>query len=121
MPNSRPAEPSLADELTPKLVAAMREGYSLAALRADAIAGLTVAIVALPLSMAISIAAGAPPENGLYTAIIGGFIISAFGGSRFQVGGPAAAFIVLIASIIEHHGYDGFLLATMMIFWTLSA
>ena len=77
-------------------------------LRADVAAGLTVAIVALPLSMAIAIASGATPERGLYTAIVGGFLISALGGSRFQIGGPAGAFIVLVAATIERHGLDGF-------------
>lgn len=99
---------------TPKLVTMLREGYDSSALRADAMAGLTVAIVALPLSMAIAIAAGAGPERGLYTAIVGGFFISMLGGSRFQIGGPAAAFIALIALTIERHGYDGMLLATMI-------
>jgi sulfate permease, SulP family len=98
----------------PKLLSVFREGYGLAAFRKDAVAGLTVAIVALPLSMAIAIASGTSPEKGLYTAIVGGFLISALGGSRFQVGGPAGAFIVLVAAIIERHGYDGLLLASMM-------
>jgi sulfate permease, SulP family len=98
----------------PKLLSVWREGYGARELRKDAIAGLTVAIVALPLSMAIAIASGTTPEKGLYTAIIGGFLISAFGGSRYQIGGPAGAFIVLVAAIIERHGYDGLLLATMM-------
>ena len=107
-------EPTFAELFTPKLVTALREGYSLRKLRADAVAGLTVAIVALPLSVAIAIASGAPPERGLYTAIVAGFLISALGGSRFQIGGPAGAFIVLVAAIIQRHGYDGFLLATMI-------
>src|SRR6187431_3836028 len=98
----------------PKLVTVWREGYGLAALKADAVAGLTVAIVALPLSMAIAIASGVTPDRGLYAAIVGGFIVSALGGSRFQIGGPAGAFIVLVAATIERHGYDGFLLATMI-------
>ena len=98
----------------PKLISTLREGYSLGNFRSDAVAGLTVAIVALPLSMAIAIASHATPAAGLYTAIVGGFIISALGGSRFQVGGPAGAFIVLLASIIDRHGYEGLLLATMM-------
>ncbi|TAJ25222.1 MAG: sodium-independent anion transporter, partial [Reyranella sp.] len=98
----------------PKLVTVLREGYGLAALRADAVAGLTVAIVALPLSMAIAIASGATPERGLYTAIVGGFFISALGGSRFQVGGPAGAFIVLVAACVARHGIEGTLLATLM-------
>ena len=83
-------------------------------MRADAVAGLTVAIVALPLSMAIAIASGATPERGLYTAIVGGFLVSALGGSRFQIGGPAGAFIVLVAATVERHGVDGLLLATVM-------
>lgn len=99
---------------TPKLVSALREGYGWGDLRADAIAGLTVAIVALPLSMAIAIGSGVSPDKGLFTAIVGGFLISALGGSRFQIGGPAGAFIVLIATIVERQGYDGLVLATMM-------
>jgi sulfate permease, SulP family len=99
---------------TPKLVTQLREGYSLAFFRKDALAGLTVAIVALPLSMAIAIASHAPPAAGLFTAIIGGFLISALGGSRFQIGGPAGAFIVLVASIIDTHGMDGLIIATIM-------
>jgi SulP family sulfate permease len=99
---------------TPKLLTVIREGYTAAEFRRDALAGLTVAIVALPLSMAIAIASHAPPQAGLFTAIIGGFLISALGGSRFQIGGPAGAFIVLVASIIDDHGLDGLLLATMM-------
>ncbi|MFC7398880.1 SulP family inorganic anion transporter [Chelatococcus sp. GCM10030263] len=99
---------------TPKLVTALREGYSLARLRADAVAGLTVAVVALPLSMAIAIASGASPDRGLVTAIVGGFFVSVLGGSRFQIGGPAGAFIVLVSATIQRHGYDGFLLATMI-------
>ena len=100
--------------LTPKLVTMLREGYGLATLRADAMAGLTVAIVALPLSMAIAIASGVSPERGLFTAIVAGFLISALGGSRFQIGGPAGAFIVLVAAAVERHGIDGVLLATLM-------
>ena len=82
--------------------------------RIDVIAGLTVAIVALPLSMAIAIASGVSPDRGLYTAIVGGFLVSALGGSRFQIGGPAGAFIVLVASTVARHGVDGLILATMM-------
>lgn len=113
-PSTHPPRPTFAEMFTPKLVSVLREGYDLAAFRADAIAGLTVAIVALPLSMAIAIACGLSPDRGLYTAIVGGFLISALGGSRFQIGGPAGAFIVLIATIVERHGYDGLVLATMM-------
>jgi SulP family sulfate permease len=107
-------EPTFAELFTPKLVTVFREGYDLGKLRSDALAGLTVAIVALPLSMAIAIASGGTPQSGLVTAIIGGFIISALGGSRFQIGGPAGAFIVLVAATIERYGFDGFLLATIM-------
>ena len=87
---------------------------ALADFRADVAAGLTVAIVALPLSMAIAIASGVTPGRGLYTAVIGGFIVSLLGGSRFQIGGPAGAFIVLVALTAERHGVDGVILATMM-------
>lgn len=90
----------------PKSVIALREGYGLSRLSADAFAGLTVAILALPLSMAIAIGCGLPPEKGLITSIVAGAIISALGGSRFQIGGPAAAFIVIIANVVEKHGYS---------------
>jgi sulfate permease, SulP family len=106
--------PRFAELFTPKLVTVLREGYGLAQLRADAIAGLTVAIIALPLSMAIAIASGATPAQGLYTAIVGGFLVSMLGGSRFQVGGPAGAFIVLVASTVALHGMDGLILATLL-------
>lgn len=102
------------ESLIPTLITTLRAGYRAADFRADALSGLTVAIVALPLSMAIAIASGLGPERGLYTAIIGGFLISALGGSRFQIGGPAGAFIVLVASINLRYGYDGLALATMM-------
>jgi SulP family sulfate permease len=105
-------KPSLAELFTPKLVTVLREGYGADGLRADALAGLTVAIVALPLSLAIAIGAGLSPERGLYTAIVGGFLISALGGSRFQIGGPAAAFIGLVALTAQRHGLDGLLIAT---------
>jgi SulP family sulfate permease len=106
--------PSFPELFTPKLVTVFREGYGLANLRADAVSGLTVAIVALPLSMAIAIASGASPAQALYTAIVGGFLVSALGRSRFQIGGPAGAFIVLVATTIQLHGMDGTILATMM-------
>lgn len=102
------------EPLLPKLLTVLREGYSFAALRADAIAALTVAIVALPLSMAIAIASGVGPERGLYTAIIGGFLVSAFGGSRFQIGGPAGAFIVLVSACVTQTGVEGLILATFL-------
>jgi sulfate permease, SulP family len=107
-------QPSFVELFTPKLVTILREGYGLTGLRADALAGLTVAIVALPLSMAIAIASGATPAQGLYTAIFGGFVVSALGGSRFQVGGPAGAFIVLVAATIHQHGMTGTILAVFL-------
>lgn len=99
---------------TPKLITTLREGYSVSTFRADAIAGLTVAIVALPLAMALGIASGASPDKGLITAVIAGFLISALGGSRVQVGGPTGAFVVVIFNVIAKHGYDGLLLATLL-------
>ena len=116
MPYSKrpPADPRFFAQFTPKLVTVFREGYGWRDLQADAIAGLTVAVVALPLSMGIAIASGLSPERGLFTAIAGGFIVSFLGGSRFQVGGPAGAFIVIVANIVERHGYDGLALATAM-------
>lgn len=91
-----------------------QEGYSLAKLRADALAGLTVAIVAAPLAMAIAIASGVTPAQGLITAVVAGFLISALGGSRFQIGGPTGAFIVVVYGVVHQYGYDGLALATMM-------
>jgi len=108
----RMKQPTFLELYAPKLLTVLREGYGLSDFRADALAGLTVAIVALPLSMAIAIASGVTPDRGLYTAIVGGFIISALGGSRFQIGGPAGAFIVLVALTAERHGLDGVILAT---------
>ena len=98
----------------PKLVTTLREGYGLTQLRADLLAGLTVAIVALPLSMAIAIASGVEPQRGLYTAIVGGLLVSVLGGSRFQIGGPAGAFIVVVAATVAAHGVDGLILATLL-------
>ncbi|MEK7265228.1 MAG: SulP family inorganic anion transporter [Pseudomonadota bacterium] len=108
------AAPTFAELFTPKLITVLREGYGAKEFRADAFAGLTVAIVALPLSMAIAIASGLGPERGLYAAIVGGFFVSLLGGSRFQVGGPAGAFIVLVAATATKHGIDGVILATFL-------
>ncbi len=107
-------QPSFTELFSPKLITVLREGYGVADFRADAVAGLTVAIVALPLSMAIAIASGVTPDRGLYTSIVGGLIVSLLGGSRFQIGGPAGAFIVLVAVTAERHGVDGVILATLM-------
>lgn len=113
-PASAEHNPTFAELYTPKLVTVLREGYDAAKLRGDLISGLTVAIVALPLSMAIAIASGVSPDRGLYTAIVGGFLVSLLGGSRFQIGGPAGAFIVLVSATVHTHGVDGLILATAM-------
>src|SRR4029450_4745961 len=97
-------EPSFIELFTPKLVTVFREGYGWPDLRAGAISGLTVAVVALPLLRGI----------GLASAIVGVLIISLIGGSRFQIGGPAGAFIGLVAGVVERHGYDGLALATIV-------
>src|SRR5687768_17098041 len=98
----------------PKLITVLREGYGRERLQRDAIAGLTVAIVALPLAMALGIASGASPDKGLITAIIAGLLISTLGGSRVQIGGPTGAFVVVVYGVIAKHGYDGLLLATLL-------
>mgnify|MGYP001029456337 CR=1 FL=1 len=98
----------------PMMMTVLREGYGLGDLRKDVLAGLTVAIVALPLSMAIAVASGVSPERGLYTSIIGGFLVSALGGSRFQIGGPAGAFILLVAATGSKFGPDGLLLTILL-------
>jgi SulP family sulfate permease len=100
--------------LRPKLATTLGEGYGLAQLRVDALAGLTVAVVALPLSMAIAVASGVSPERGLYTAIIGGALVSALGGSRYQIGGPAGAFIVLVAATAAQFGVGGLITAVLL-------
>ena len=98
----------------PKLATAFAEGYGLDALRKDAAAGLTVAIVALPLSMAIAVASGVSPAQGLFTAIVGGALVSALGGSRYQIGGPAGAFIVLVSATVAKFGLQGLALTVPM-------
>src|SRR5438094_952799 len=98
----------------PKLLTVLREGYSGARLRADLIAGLTVAIIALPLATALAIASGASPDKGLVTAIVAGALISFLGGSRVQIGGPTGAFVVVVFNVIAAHGYDGLVLATLL-------
>ncbi|HET6362582.1 MAG TPA: sulfate permease [Gemmatimonadota bacterium] len=101
-------------EFEPKLVTVLREGYSRRQFARDVAAGIQVGIVALPLSLALAIASGVRPEQGLFTAVVAGFLISALGGSRVQVGGPTGAFIVLVYGIVQTHGYDGLAVATMM-------
>ena len=88
--------------------------YNAQTFRSDFIAGTTVAIVALPLSMALAIASGASPEKGLITAIVAGFFISLLGGTRLQIGGPTGAFIIIVYDVIAKYGYDGLLLATFL-------
>ena len=99
--------------MKPKLLTTLRD-YSTRSFIADVIAGVTVAMVALPLSIAIAIASGASPAAGLITAVIGGFVVSALGGSRVQIGGPTGAFIVVVYGVIQQFGLDGLLLATLM-------
>ena len=99
--------------MKPKLLTTL-PGYTGRLFVGDLFAGISVALVAIPLSIAIAIASGAPPEAGLGTAIVAGFLISALGGSRVQIGGPTGAFIVVVYSVIAEHGYDGLVLATLM-------
>ena len=100
--------------LVPKSIICLREGYTRQALLADLGAGVTVGIVALPLAMAFAIASGLSPERGIFTAIVAGFLISALGGSRVQIGGPTGAFVVIVYGIVQKHGYEGLALATLM-------
>lgn len=101
------------NELRPKLFDVMKD-YSKEQLIRDIISGIIVAIIALPLSIALAIASGVGPEQGLYTAIIAGFFISFFGGSRVQIGGPTAAFVVIIYGIVTDYGTDGLIVATIL-------
>src|SRR5688500_30585 len=99
--------------LVPKLVTTLKD-YNRDQLVADLTAGVVVGIVALPLAIAFAIASGVTPDRGLYTAIIAGFIISALGGSRVQIGGPTGAFVIIVYGIVQQHGMDGLAIATMM-------
>ena len=99
--------------LVPKLITTLRT-YTRAQFTSDLGAGLVVGIVALPLAIAFGIASGVTPQQGLHTAIIGGFIVSALGGSRVQIGGPTGAFVVIVYGVIQQHGLDGLLLATII-------
>ena len=98
----------------PKLVTTLREGYGLRRVRADLFAGLTVSVVALPLSLALAIASGVSPERGLFTAAVAGAIVSLLGGSRYQIAGPTGAFVVVVASIVAKFGYQGLVVAMVM-------
>ena len=99
---------------TPKLVETVKKGYSFEKFKRDCIAGLTTSVVSIPLSMALAIASGVSPAQGLYTAIIAGFLVSFLGGSKFQIGGPTGAFVVVIFTILQQAGYSG-LAMTMLI------
>jgi sulfate permease, SulP family len=98
----------------PRLIGCLRDGYSLSTFGHDLVAGVTVGLVALPLAMAFAIASGLPPQNGIYCAVVAGFTISAFGGSRVQIGGPTGAFVVVVSGILAAHGVDGLLTCTLM-------
>lgn len=101
-------------KLEPKLITVLREGYTFSHFSKDLTAGVIVGIVALPLAIAFAIASGVKPEQGLYTAIIAGFLISALSGSRVQIGGPTGAFIVIVYGIVQQYGYDGLATATLI-------
>lgn len=101
-------------QFEPKLFAVLREGYSKQTFLADLTSGVLVGIVALPLAIAFAIASGVKPEQGLYTAVIAGFVVSVFGGSRVQIAGPTGAFIVIVYGIVQVHGYDGLVVATII-------
>ncbi|HVS30573.1 MAG TPA: SulP family inorganic anion transporter, partial [Thermoanaerobaculia bacterium] len=98
----------------PKSVVCFREGYTRETVTRDVIAGIVVGVVALPLALAFAIASGVPPERGLYTAIVAGFLISALGGSRVQIGGPTGAFVVIVYGIVAQHGYEALVVCTVL-------
>lgn len=104
----------LINSIYPKFFSCLKAGYSKETVFKDLFAGITIGILSLPLIMAFSIAAGLPPERGLYTGVVAGFLISFFGGSRVQIGGPTGAFVVVVYSIVERHGYEGLVIATIM-------
>ena len=110
MQDSRSRVAALWPLYEPKLVTMLRRGYGAADFRRDLVAGLTVSIVALPLSMALAIASGTTPDKGLHTAIVAGFLISLLGGSRVQIGGPTAAFVPVVFNVIDKFGYGGLVL-----------
>src|SRR6476659_8687525 len=99
--------------LVPKLFTTL-QSYDRAQFVADLTAGLIVGVVALPLAIAFAIASGVTPDRGLYTAVIAGFLVSALGGSRVQIGGPTGAFVVLVYGIVQRYGVDGLIVSTIM-------
>jgi sulfate permease, SulP family len=103
----------LSDEWLPRSVLCLRD-YSIGNFGNDLIAGITVGLVALPLAMAFGIASGVTPQAGLYTAVVAGFLISALGGSRTQIGGPTGAFVVIVAGIVSRFGLEGLSLVTAL-------
>ena len=102
------------EKLKPKIITVFKQGYSSPVFFKDLTAGIIVGIVALPLAIAFAIASGVKPEQGLYTAIVAGLVISLLSGSRVQIGGPTGAFIVIIYGIVQKFGYDGLVIATIM-------
>lgn len=105
---------SILKEFIPMSFVCWREGYRRETILNDLFAGFTVGLIALPLAMAFAIGSGVPPERGLFTAIVAGFLISLLGGSRVQIGGPTGAFVVIVYAIIQRHGYDGLAIATFL-------
>jgi sulfate permease, SulP family len=105
---------ALIEKWIPKSLLCLRKGYTRQVLISDLIAGVTVGLVALPLAMAFGIASGITPQAGIYTAVVAGFLISALGGSRLQIGGPTGAFVVIVAGIVATHGVSGLLIVTIM-------
>src|SRR5690606_12072161 len=101
-------------EFVPKLFTLVKQGISRKQLTRDILAGIIVGIVALPLAIAFAIASGVSPEKGLITAVVAGFLVSALGGSRVQIGGPTGAFIVIVYGIVQTHGIGGLTIATFM-------
>src|SRR5438477_10231504 len=101
------------NSFVPKLVTTL-SGYNRRQLARDSIAGIVVGIVALPLAIAFAIASGVTPDRGLWTAIVAGFMISALGGSRVQIGGPTGAFVVIVYGIVQRFGVEGLMVATIM-------
>src|SRR6188472_4596790 len=99
--------------MLPKSALCLRD-YNWQNFSGDFFAGVTVGLVALPLAMAFAISSGVPPEAGIYTAIVAGFLISALGGSKTQIGGPTGAFVVVVAGIVAEHGIDGLFTCTLM-------
>lgn len=110
-----------AENFTPKLVERLANGYDLHKFKRDSIAGLTVAVISIPLALALAIASGVSPAQGLYTAIVAGFFIALLGGSRYQIGGPTSAFVVVIFNVMQQYGYDGLAMTIIIAGITLVA